>query len=77
MPEHITTQMDRLFEQNLDFKLRLSGNLFICDCLAISFIQWIKGTKINLENRNDIKCEFNGEIVNVNKYKCHEAVCEM
>ena len=65
MSENLTTQIEKLFEQNLDFKLSLSGNLFICDCLAINFIQWVKGTKINLENRNDIKCEFNGEIVNV------------
>ena len=65
MPENVTTQMNRLFEQKVDFKLSLSGNLFICDCLAINFIQWVKGTKINLENRDDIKCEFNGDIVNV------------
>ncbi|XP_059165320.1 toll-like receptor 4 [Physella acuta] len=49
-------EMDRLAANANGFQLILDGNILSCGCASLKFLQWIKETKVTLDNSRDFKC---------------------
>jgi hypothetical protein len=45
-------------EQVYVLNLRLSGNIFECNCMSIQFIQWTQETHISLDNKGNYSCVY-------------------
>jgi len=43
---------------NSKLNLRLSGNIFECNCMSMQFIQWTQETYISLDNKGNYSCVY-------------------
>lgn len=69
-------KLDKAFASK-DRKIDLHGNPYTCDCHFMPFFDWLKKTKINLQNKDDMRCytgkpEYNAglRIKNIEKLTC-------
>ena len=49
-------QLEAVASHNANFRLRLGGNPFLCDCTSIHFLQWLPRTNVTVDNRETFQC---------------------
>lgn len=67
LPAQMRDELDEI-NQDRDEPLTidLSGNAFDCSSVSLEFVEWVKDTKVNINNRNELQCTNGGKVTSVN-----------
>ena len=67
-------QLEAVASHNGNFRLRLGGNPFLCDCTSIHFLQWLQRTNVTVDGRDTFQCVNEAKLlVNVDTKQLHES----
>ena len=54
LSETFQEQLEAVSSHNANFRLRLGGNPFLCDCTSVQFLQWLQRTNITVDGRKNL-----------------------